>query len=254
MKRLICICLVVLMMGILFACEITVDLPSDKEPPKQEVPGDETPGEEIPNEEKPGEEISGNEIPNEEISGDETPGEEMPGEEIPDEDDQGLSATTNEPMRPPYLMEYSSDKSKIKIGEDLKVNLRFIIEHFDFGYSDAISMSAIFVMRHKSNQSKEAVIEEIENLEDKSEWQWEVVVPSDWFCDEEGIIIWVLSFLPNRPLGSPELEIERGIAICLFYIVEGDTIKLFDSEFKYNRYKYPDQYVDKEDSDELVFY
>ena len=144
--------------------------------------------------------------------------------------DKGLSTSTNYGDPAPWFnIGYTSEKSKIKIGEDLTINLRvFLI------YDSEVSTTVRIALYPFSNPEEEKVITDIENFE--AEWQDKVVIPSEWFIEGNDTLM-IKAYACYLYEYEGELREDKGEqSIPLHYIVEGNTIKLFDFYYKYEKY------------------
>ena len=152
------------------------------------------------------------------------------------EEDKGLHAATNN-REANLNIDYSTDKSTIKVGEDLTLTLRvYLLANYttlSSCVSSTLRVVAIDNIGQVYEEDKEITLKEFKNFD--GEWQEEVVVSRSWFSEKEGIILFVA--YANYVFTNAPYELEETNSIHLCYIIEDDTIKLFDSEYEFNQYK-----------------
>lgn len=179
------------------------------------------------------------------------------------EEDAGLRAgfeTNGDEPAPPILVRFTSDKSRLKVGEDLTIKLYYIPNsNYDTAYDPAsISISAKINMGHSiygdlcpwggsysSELIEQFVLKDIENFFDQeytpkyfSDVGWfsgteTIVIPAEWFAGERGSIGWWLIAHIDFPEDSVQEDFSESGGVALNYRVEGENIILYDSYYKF---------------------
>lgn len=166
----------------------------------------------------------------------------------------GGFASDGEPASPIKVV-YTAEKSKLRVGSDLKVKLFYgwVGEPHPDAYG---SVTTTFTMRSWVYEGNEARLSRellLGNLGERFVWQfdeichwerdhWEsdsadgaetVIIPSEWFLGEEGAIGWDLAIRSND---SPQNSLMSGGA-SLYYIKEAEEITLFGSYYDFSHHR-----------------
>jgi len=178
-----------------------------------------------------------------------------------EDEDMGLKAgfeLDGDKPAPPIRCAFTSEKSKLKVGEDFTIKLSYGTNggHYDTD-PPPTSVSAKIKMARSvygdlspsgsyANSNElidEFVLKEIDNFatpeyvwQYSSETGWAsatetVVISANWFAGERGAIVWLAFAHVVWPEGFPETE-DNG-SVALYYRIEGENIILFDSYYKF---------------------
>lgn len=158
----------------------------------------------------------------------------------------GFTTGSDEPA-PPINVAFMTEKSQIKIGEDLVVEV-YCQPQNDYTQSGALKHTAeLFVRRgnfHNGVQNPQPTEEDIllRQIADfwSEEYRWEVdaqgkfvgkkevvIIPAEWFSDEIGAFSWIVLSQVTFSADSPEREIRESGSIALYYRLDGENVILY---------------------------
>ena len=172
----------------------------------------------------------------------------------------GFGADAGEPA-PPIKCAYTSEKSKLKVGEDFTIKLYYgaIGAGYDATFDPPpTSVSAVLKMKHEiygamdstggsyaSELVEELTLKEIDDFA-TPEYLWQcssetgessatetVVIPANWFVGEKGAIGWSVLATIVFSDESHEPEFSEGGGVALYYRIEGENIILYGSYYNF---------------------
>ena len=164
----------------------------------------------------------------------------------------GFEKGSGEPA-PPIKVEVISEKSRLKVGEDLTVKLCYgSLSSYDRYDPAPVSVTAKIFMGHSvygdkspwggsyaSTLIEQFVLKEIDDFAD-SMYLWQnkqasetIVIPADWFAGERGGIGWSVTahIIPSED--SPQEEWSEGGGVALYYRIKGENIILYDTYYNF---------------------
>lgn len=178
----------------------------------------------------------------------------------------GFDSNGDEP-EPPIWVEFTSEESRLKVGDNLTINLYYAPQSsYDISTYDPapISVTAKIIMGHGTYTREliqkgehtysqpeytfeyegieELVKKEISNFANLSNYPTassasvafeEIEIPIDWFVGEMGSIAWTIAAELTWADGTGIDSENQGGGVALYYKIEGENIILYSSYYNF---------------------